>query len=59
MYARSSAGNTFSYVLSDHQGSNSDLTNSSGTSIVNESFTPFGRAPESAPPGPVRPVTRT
>ena len=42
VYARSSAGNTFSYVLSDHQGSNSDLTNSSGTSIVNESFTPFG-----------------
>jgi len=43
VYARSSAGNTFSYVLSDHQGSNSDLTNSSGTSIVNESFTPFGQ----------------
>jgi RHS repeat-associated protein len=43
VYARSSAGNTFSYVLSDHQGSNSDLTNSSGASIVNESFTPFGQ----------------
>jgi RHS repeat-associated protein len=43
VYARSSAGNAFSYVLSDHQGSNSDLTNSSGTSIVNESFTPFGQ----------------
>ena len=43
VYARSSAGNAFSYVLSDHQGSNSDLTNSSATSIVNESFTPFGQ----------------
>jgi RHS repeat-associated protein len=43
VYARSSAGNTFSYVLADHQGSTSDLTNSSGTSIVNESFTPFGQ----------------
>jgi RHS repeat-associated protein len=43
VYARSSAGNTFDYVLSDHQGSNSDLTNSSGASIVNESFTPFGQ----------------
>ena len=42
VYARSSAGDTFSYVLSDHQGSVSDLTNSSGGSIVNESFTPFG-----------------
>jgi RHS repeat-associated protein len=43
VYARSSAGNTFSYALSDHQGSVSDLTNSSGTSIVNKSFTPFGQ----------------
>ncbi len=42
VYARSSAGNTLSYALSDHQGSVSDLTNSSGASIVNESFTPFG-----------------
>ena len=32
VYARSSAGNTLSYALSDHQGSVSDLTNSSGAS---------------------------
>ncbi len=43
VYARSSAGNTLSYALSDHQGSVSDLTNSSGASVVNESFTPFGQ----------------
>ncbi len=43
VYARSSAGNALNYVLSDHQGSNSDLTNSSGASVVNESFTPFGQ----------------
>jgi RHS repeat-associated protein len=43
VYAISSAGNTLSYVLSDHQGSVSDLTNSSGASVVNESFTPFGQ----------------
>ena len=43
VYARSSAGNTFTYVLSDHEGSTSDLTSSSGTSVVNESFTPFGQ----------------
>jgi RHS repeat-associated protein len=43
VFAVSSAGNTFTYVLSDHQGSNSDLTNSSGASVVNESFTPFGQ----------------
>lgn len=43
VYARTSSGtNTFSYMLSDHQGSVSDLTSSTGTSVVNESFTPYG-----------------
>jgi RHS repeat-associated protein len=43
VYARTSGGtNTFSYMLSDHQGSVSDLTSSTGTSTVNESFTPYG-----------------
>ena len=43
VYSRTSAGtNTFSYMLSDHQGSVSDLTSSTGTSTVNESLTPFG-----------------
>jgi RHS repeat-associated protein len=43
VYARTSGGtNTFNYVLSDHQGSVSDLTSSTGTSTVNESFTPYG-----------------
>ena len=42
VYARSSAGTTFRYTLSDHQGSVSDFTYSSGSSVVNESFTPFG-----------------
>ena len=43
IYARTSGGtNTFNYVLSDHQGSASDLTSSTGASVVNESFTPYG-----------------
>jgi RHS repeat-associated protein len=43
VYARTTGGtNTFNYMLSDHQGSVSDLTSSTGTSTVNESFTPFG-----------------
>jgi RHS repeat-associated protein len=43
VYSRTSSGtNTFNYVLSDHQGSASDLTSSTGTSVVNESFTPYG-----------------
>ena len=43
MYSRKSTGtNTFSYLSSDHQGSVASITNSSGASVVNESFTPFG-----------------
>ena len=43
VYSRKSTGtNTFSYLSSDHQGSVASITNSSGTSVVNESFTPFG-----------------
>jgi hypothetical protein len=43
VYARTTGGtNTISYVLTDHQGSVSDLTSSTGASVVNESFTPFG-----------------
>jgi RHS repeat-associated protein len=43
MYSRKSTGViTFSYFLSDHQGSVADITNSSGTVDVQESFTPFG-----------------
>jgi RHS repeat-associated protein len=43
VYSRKSNGtNTFSYVLSDHENSVASITNSSGASVVNESFTPFG-----------------
>jgi len=43
VYSRKSSGvNTFSYFLSDHQGSVADITNSSGGIDVEESFTPFG-----------------
>jgi RHS repeat-associated protein len=43
VYSRKSTGvNTFSYLLSDHQGSIASITNSSGTAVVGESFTPFG-----------------
>jgi RHS repeat-associated protein len=39
---KSTGTNTWSYVLSDHQNSVYSLVNSSGTSLVNESYTPFG-----------------
>ena len=43
VYSRKSSGtNTFSYLLSDHQGSVASITNSSGAQVVNESYTPFG-----------------
>ncbi|MFZ1903910.1 MAG: hypothetical protein WAU56_00815 [Steroidobacteraceae bacterium] len=43
VYSRKTSGvNTFSYLLSDHQGSLTAITNSSGTPDVNESFTAFG-----------------
>ena len=43
VYSRKSNGtNAFSYLLSDHQDSIASITNSSGASVVNESFTPFG-----------------
>jgi RHS repeat-associated protein len=43
VYSRKSNGtNTFSYVLSDHENSVASIVNSSGASVVNESFTPFG-----------------
>jgi RHS repeat-associated protein len=43
VYSRKTSGvNTFSYLLSDHQGSLTAIINSSGTPVVNESFTPFG-----------------
>jgi RHS repeat-associated protein len=45
VYSRKSAGtnpNTFSYLLSDHQGSIASITDSSGVPVVGESFTPFG-----------------
>jgi len=40
---RTSAGNTFYYLLTDHQGSISGITNSSGQVVVNESFHPDGQ----------------
>ncbi len=43
VYSRKTSGvNTFSYLHSDHQGSLTAITNSSGTPVVNESFTAFG-----------------
>ncbi len=43
VYSRKSTGvNTFSYLLSDKQGSVADITNASGAVDVQESFTPFG-----------------
>ncbi len=43
VYSRKTSGvNTFSYLISDHQGSLTAITNSSGTPDVNESFTAFG-----------------
>jgi RHS repeat-associated protein len=43
VYSRKSTGvSTFSYLLSDHQGSVASITNSSGAQVVGESYTPFG-----------------
>jgi YD repeat-containing protein len=43
VYSRKSNGtNTFSYLLSDHQGSVASITNSSGVQVIGESFTAFG-----------------
>lgn len=43
VYSRSSSGtNAVNYVLSDHQGSVAALTNSTGGTVVSESFTPYG-----------------
>lgn len=40
---RTSASNTFYYLLTDHQGSISGITNSSGQVVINESFHPDGQ----------------
>ncbi len=40
---RTSASNTFYYLLTDHQGSISGITNSSGQVVLNESFHPDGQ----------------
>jgi len=43
VYSRNSSGtNTFDYLLSDHQASVASITNSSGSQVAGESFTPFG-----------------
>lgn len=43
LYIRSSTGSTDSYyLLSDHLGSTDRITNASGSSVVAESFDPFG-----------------
>jgi RHS repeat-associated protein len=43
VYSRTSTlQNTWNYFLTDHQGSVSAITNSSGATVVNESFTAFG-----------------
>jgi len=39
---RTSSSNTFYYLLTDHQGSISGITNSSGQLVVGESFHPYG-----------------
>ena len=39
---KSSGANAFYYLLSDHQGSISAITNSSGAVVVSESFTAYG-----------------
>jgi RHS repeat-associated protein len=39
---RTSSSNTFYYLLTDHQGSISGITNSSGQLVVGESFDPYG-----------------
>ena len=40
---RTGSSNTFYYLLKDHQGSISGITNSSGQVVVNESFHPDGQ----------------
>ena len=40
---RTSASNTFYYLLTDHQGSISGITNSAGQVVINESFHPDGQ----------------
>jgi RHS repeat-associated protein len=43
VYSRkTSGGNTFSYLLSDHQGSVASITTNSGAQVVGESFDAFG-----------------
>lgn len=43
VYARSSSGsNTLYYLLSDPQGNVANITSSAGSSVVAESYTPFG-----------------
>ncbi len=43
VYSRKSSGtNTFSYLLTDHQGSVETIANSSGAVVVGENFTAFG-----------------
>jgi RHS repeat-associated protein len=40
---RTNASNTFYYLLTDHQGSISGITNSAGQVVINESFHPDGQ----------------
>ena len=40
---RKSSSNTFYYLLTDHQGSISGITNSAGQVVINESFHPDGQ----------------
>ncbi len=42
IYSRTSSGGTLNYLLTDPEGSISAITNSSGQTVVNESFTAFG-----------------
>ena len=43
VYSRKSSGtNTFSYLLTDHQGSVETIANSSGAAVVGENFTAYG-----------------
>lgn len=43
IYHRSNGGtNAFNFLLADHQGSVASVVNSAGSTVVSESFTPFG-----------------
>jgi RHS repeat-associated protein len=43
VYSRTTSGtNTWDYIQSDHEGSVAAITSSSGSPVVDESFTPFG-----------------